>query len=298
MASVILPTTRWTAGAESVVDGLREDDELLVVCDAADDPAATDAPERAAVVVAGDPEGCAGKANALAAGMERASHDVVVWTDDDVAREPGWLDRLTAHAGELGAATEVPVFVGGGLWSLLEPAFVVMGTSGVYSGIHVWGGGVAFDRTKLDEDALLRDLRRTVGDDSLLSTHVDDPWVDRGHVREVRVDGGPRATYDRVARFAKGAYFFELRSIVALFAVLVGFVVLSVAVPLAGVALGTLAGAVSYAVVGVRRPSVLWSFPSLLVAPFVLLVGLAVPTFRWGGRTYRWRGAFDVEVLD
>ena len=71
---------------DAVVDGLRERDELLVVCDREDDPVTTDAPASATVVVAGEPEGCAGKPNALAAGVERATHDIVVWTDDDVPR--------------------------------------------------------------------------------------------------------------------------------------------------------------------------------------------------------------------
>jgi hypothetical protein len=44
MASVILPTVRWTAAAETVVAGLRDEDELLVVCDSESDPVVDAAP--------------------------------------------------------------------------------------------------------------------------------------------------------------------------------------------------------------------------------------------------------------
>lgn len=297
MASVILPTPRWTPMADDIVAALRDDDELIVVCDDEDDPVTADAPDRAEVVVAGDPDGCAGKPNALAAAMERATHDIVVWTDDDVARgDDEWLARLVSHARERGAATEVPVFVGGGLWPLLEPAFVVFLSNAVRAGNHVWGGGVAFDRTALDEQRLREDLRRTVGDDTLLSTYLDDPWVDDDHVRTIRIPGTPRDSYDRIARWAKASYFFSPLATLGSLLVLVGFAVGSFAFPLAGVALATLVGSGAYWQLGLRRWTVALSFVSILVLPVALLVGILAPTFRWGPRTYRWRDAFDVSV--
>lgn len=296
MASVILPTHSWTPAAETVVGALRDDDELLVVCDSPDDPVATDAPSRATVVTAGVPEGCSGKAHALATGMEHASDDVIVWTDDDVQREDGWLDRLVARAREHEAATEVPVFVDGGLWRLLEPAVVVLGATGTASGNYVWGGGVAFDRTDLDEEAFLADLRRTVGDDSLLSEYVDDIWADTNHLRYVQVDGSPRAVYHRCVRFGKTAARFEPLATLGLFAVLLAFVAGSLLFPLLGAAFATLVGGLAYWKLGIRRASVVLSFPSFLSIPVLLTLGMTAPTFEWGGRTYEWRGKFDVTV--
>lgn len=178
MASVILPTVRWTATAETVLSGLRDEDELLVVCDSESDPVVDAAPSAATVIVAGEPVGCSGKANALAAGMEAATDEIVVWTDDDVDRDEEWLTRLVTRATEHGAATEVPLYLGDGLWQLFEPAVLMLGSTGPASGNHVWGGGVAFDRTEIDEASLLAELRQTVGDDSLLSEYVDDVWAD------------------------------------------------------------------------------------------------------------------------
>ena len=77
MASVILPTTRWTDGCADVLASLSPDDELFVVADHPDDPVFADAPDTAELVAAGDPVGCSGKANALAAGMERDRNSVV-----------------------------------------------------------------------------------------------------------------------------------------------------------------------------------------------------------------------------
>ena len=299
MASVVLPTVRWTPAADTVVDALRDGDELLVVCDSPDDPVVVDAPDRATVVVAGDPAGCSGKAHALATGMERATDDIVVWTDDDVAREEEWLARLVARAREHGVATEVPVFVGDGLWRLFEPAVLLLGSTGPATGQYVWGGGVAFDRTAMDEDAFLADLRRTVGDDSLLSEYLDldDVWVDTDHVRQVRVDATPRAVYHRLVRYAKTVAFFEPKSTAAALGAFLVFLAGSVAFPLGAATLSTLAGFVAYATMGVRRTSVLLSFPSLLLTPALLLLGVVAPDFRWGGRTYRWWGRFDVTVV-
>ena len=55
-------------------------------------------------------------------------------------------------------------------------------TNAVLSGDHVWGGGVAFDRTEIDENQFLTELRQTVGDDSLLSTYFDESWVASDHI--------------------------------------------------------------------------------------------------------------------
>ena len=86
--SVLLPTVRWTDACDEVAGQLRgpeafgggagETDELLVICDSPDDPVADrrgGLPARTRIVIAGEPEGCSGKANAVAAGMEAAANE-------------------------------------------------------------------------------------------------------------------------------------------------------------------------------------------------------------------------------
>ena len=76
--TVLLPTRTWGPVCRGLAAALAPDDELLVLCDAPTDPVADhDPPAGVEVLVAGEPEGCSGKANALALGMERASNDRV-----------------------------------------------------------------------------------------------------------------------------------------------------------------------------------------------------------------------------
>lgn len=90
--SVLLPTTRWTDAGDEVSAQLCDGDELLVIDDDSDPVAGrTDAPAGVRLVAAGEPEGCSGKANAIAAGMETARHDRIVSTDDDFHHpQTGW----------------------------------------------------------------------------------------------------------------------------------------------------------------------------------------------------------------
>ncbi|OVE86235.1 glycosyltransferase [Natronolimnobius baerhuensis] len=297
MASVILPTNRWTDAAESVIKDLRDSDELLIVCDSSTAPVADEAPNQATVVIAGEPTGCSGKAHALATGMEHATDDIIVWTDDDVHREAGWIETLTSKVQTHDAATEVPVYTGSGLWQLFEPALIIAGTSGTASGRYVWGGGVAFDRTKLDETAFLRDLRRTVGDDSLLSEYVDDIWAETDHCRHLEVDGSPEAVYHRLVRFGKTSWRFEPLQTSILLGMSLAFSAGALMFPIVGVIVATVLGGLAYWKLGITRASVLLSYPSLLLVPVFLILALVAPSFEWGGRTYKWSGKFDVQVV-
>ncbi|WP_247001258.1 glycosyltransferase [Halosolutus gelatinilyticus] len=298
MASVILPTVRRTSAMDSIVAGLRDTDELFIVCDSEDDPIWTAAPPEAEVIVAGDPVGCSGKAHALATGMERATSEIIVWSDDDVDRDDDgeWLERLVEHARRDGAATEVPVFVGDGFWPLLEPVFVLTVTYDVLSGSHVWGGGVAFDRNVMDEEQFLRKLRSTVGDDYLLSEYLDDPWIDRGHIRRVEVSGTLREIYHRVVRWIKPGYVYHPLAFTAGIGVFLALALGAVVFPLAGISITTLVGFWTYRAAKIRRPSVFLSYPSFILLPILLVLGAVAPTFRWGNREYRWQGKFDVTV--
>lgn len=297
MASIILPTNRWTEAAETIVEDLRDADELLIVCDSPKAPVVDKAPNRGNIIIAGEPDGCSGKAHALATGMEHATDDIIVWTDDDVYREAEWIETLTTKAQNHDAATEVPVYTGSGLWRLFEPAMIIAGTSGPASGQYVWGGGVAFDRTRLDETAFLRDLRRTVGDDSLLSEYVNDIWTETDHLRHLDVKGTPGAVYHRIVRFGKTAWRFEPLQTTILLGISLVFSVGAIMFPIGGAIVATLIGGVTYWKLGINRASFLLSLPSLLLIPIFLILALVAPSFDWGGRTYKWSGKFDVEVI-
>lgn len=162
----------------------------------------------------------------------------------------------------------------------------------------VWGGTVAVRRDALDLDAYVRDLRRTVSDDALLSRRIPTPHVSRTLVREVTVPGTLRDTTDRTVRWLRSGRFFDplLFSawLVATLATTLGLAVATLPVALATVVLT----GVVYAWFGHRR----WTF---LLAPAGLPAVLAFalyaqvqPEFRRGERRYRWRGPYDVEVLD
>ena len=318
--SVLLPTVRWTAACSEVAAQLGESDELLVICDTGDDPVAERREESAGVaaerrdgetgaegegdglpdgvrvVLAGEPEGCSGKANAIAAGMAAARHDRIVWTDDDFRHPPEWLATLNADYERRGPTTEVPVFVGADpLGRFFEPAYVIGGTLAVSRGGIAWGGAVVFERDDLDEGALLADLRRTVSDDGTLAEHLDVSAADR--TRTVVAGGSARESLERFVRFLHITRRHAPLATAFNVALSVGLASLCLLAPVAGVLLVTaLAGAV-YARFGVRRATFLLTGPGAIAAPLLLAYAFARRTFVWADRRYRWRSMFDVEVV-
>lgn len=318
MASVLLPTTEWTPSCEQLLDQLGDGDELLVICDAPTDPVTerfADGPggdrfdgyeadrlrddPRVELVVAGDPEGCSGKANALAAGLERASQHRIVCTDDDLDRGDDWLATLKRLGDEHGAASAVPVFVSDEFpFVVLEPLFAVFGSGGTLAGDMPWGGGVTFDRRDIDEEAFLRDLRRTVSDDELLVRYLDDLTASRELIHEVRVDGGWHGTFHRVVRFFRTVYLLEPDGLVVPLVaslLVVALSVVSLPLVVAGVTALTFA---AYRYLGIDRRTWLLAFPAFVLIPALTALGVVEKEFEWGGRRYRWRSAFDVEVLN
>ncbi|UWG50949.1 Glycosyl transferase family 2 [Halalkaliarchaeum sp. AArc-CO] len=300
-ASVLLPTTVWTSAIEEVADQLGPSDELLVICDTASDPVDRDVSEDTGavrLVIAGEPVGCSGKANAIAAGMEAAEHDRIVWTDDDFHHPDDWLERLLSAYDRQGPTTEVPSFVGRDpLSTLFEPQYALGGTAGVYFGDVAWAGAVVFERNDLpDEGMFVRDLRSTVSDDGLLTDRLDITPVKR--VRRVEVGGTVRETLERHVRFVQivrrhAPAGFAINGVLAL-----GTTVAGVLFPLPTLALLTGLFAVLYAAFGVRRWTFLLAYPSVMVSVPFLAYGLLRRTFVWGGRRYRWRSLFDVEVVE
>jgi len=299
--SVLLPTVRWTDACEEVAGQLGERDELLVICDTADDPVADrreTTPDGVRIVLAGEPEGCSGKAYAIATGMEVAEHDRVVWTDDDFAHPGDWLATLNADYERQGPTTEIPVFVGTDpLARLFEPAYAIGGTGAVFAGGIVWGGAVVFERDDLrdGQDAFLADLRRTVSDDGTLSEHIDVTAANR--TRVVPAGGSIRGSVERFVRFFRIVRFHAPRAAAFNVAFAVVFAALCLFAPAVGVTLVTAISAAVYVRFGIRRATFLLAGPAVLVSPLFLAYALARRTFVWGGRRYRWRSLFDVEVL-
>ena len=296
--SVRLPTVRWTDACGAVAAQLEPDDELLVIADTADDPVADrrgDTPGNVRIVLAGEPDGCSGKANAIAAGMAAATHDRIVWTDDDFARPPDWLATLHADYDRQGPTTELPAFVGRDpLGVLLEPAYVVGGTIPVFLAGIPWGGAVVFERDDLDEAAFLADLRRTVSDDGTLGDHLDVTPVRR--TRVVPAGGSIRASLERYVRFVWIVRHHAPRAVAVDVALAVGLAALCLLVPLPTLAGVTLVSAATYAWAGLRRPSFLLAGPAVLATPPLLAYAFARRTFVWGGRRYRWAEKHDVRV--
>jgi len=305
--SVLLPTMHPTDVIADVARQLQFGDELLVICDAEDDPVArawptveTEVDGELRLVVAGEPHGCSGKANAIAAGMAAARHDRLVWTDDDFHHPPEWLDELRSDYERRGPVTEPPVFEGRDPLSIaLEPLYAIVGTASTVDVGVAWGGAVCFDRSDLpDEAAFEADLQRTISDDGLL-TDVLPNVTGTKRPRTVPVGGSIRASLERHVRFSQIVRYHDPVVTVGLLAGLLAFTVGSLLFPLLGAALSTSLVGITYARFGVRRWTVLLAFPVFLAMLPLAVYGLLVrSTFVWGGRRYCWHSKFDVEIVD
>ena len=294
--SVILPTVRQTDVADEIAAQLGGGDELLVVCDSEHDPIAESVdslPEGVRLVVAGEPEGCSGKANAIAAAMEAAAHDRLVWTDDDFHHPPDWLADLQADYERQGPTTELPFFKGNDpLSTLMEPMYVMGATAGLALIHKPWGGAVVFERDDLDEAAFVTDLRQTVSDDGLLGAYLDVTPVKR--VRRVEVGGTVRESLERNTRFMQIVdYFSPYPNVTVPLAAFYFSCCLLFPFPTAVVSTLLMAGL--YAHFGIRRWTVLLTYPGLIAQFPLLLYGLG-RSFVWGGRHYDWPERFEVVV--
>ena len=300
--SVLLPTVEWGDACEALLAGLGPDDELLVICDTPADPVAgVDPPDGATVLVAGEPERCSGKANALAYGVERAENDRFVWTDDDFERDAEWVDRLVAAGEDHGPASAIPVFVGGGWWRLVEAwvgalfAFLMYTQAGSVADT-AWGGGVTFTRAELtvDVSTLADELREVLSDDYLLTQRLPGVHPVRSMVTPVRVPGEFDRVWNRLVRFVRivGVNEGWRWSFPSLPMAAAGL-----CVPLTVAPLLTVAFAGVYARLGLRRANVLFAYPGVLLLPVVTLVGRVVTEFEWGGRRYRFAEDGSVDVL-
>lgn len=293
-----MPTVTWTDACDEVAAQLAAGDELLVVHDDANDPVVDRAgthPDGARLVAAGDPNGCSGKANAISSGMEAAEHDRIVWTDDDFHHSSDWLDQLAADYEAHGPVTELPVFVGRDPLSiLLEPVYIAGGTLGTYAGNYPWAGAVIFECADIDEDAFLNQLQQTVSDDSLLGEHLDVTALRR--TREVPIGGSLRETLERHVRFGQIVFRHDPVGISMSFILLLVIVTASVLYPIVG-GVVTLLTIGTYGAFGHWRATALLAVLSFAVGVPLAVYAVARRTFVWGGRRYRWRSKFDVEVV-
>ncbi|WP_049971096.1 glycosyltransferase [Haladaptatus cibarius] len=297
--SVLLPTTRWTDACAELAAQLGDSDELLIIHDDEDDPVIEqeDHPEGVRFVVAGEPEGCSGKANAIAAGMKAARHDRLVWTDDDYHHPPDWLATFNADYENHGPVSEVPYFVGQDPLSvLLEPLYASAGSLPLYLGNQIWGGAVVFERGDIDEAAFLGELRRTVSDDGLLMEYLQVTTV--GRTRIVPIGGTVRESVERPVRWTQILRWHFPGSVAGTWLVSLLVLVGAILAPLPALVILTVLHFAVNEVLGVRRWTAVLAYPALFVFVPLVLYGLASRTFVWGDRRYRWRGKFDVTVVE
>ena len=317
MTSILLPAREWTQACAEVVAQLDHDDELFIICDAPTDPIAshplfdavskTDEGPIVRLLIAGEPSGCSGKANAIATGIEEASpdQDRFIWTDADFVHGDDWLDRMKTLGERADSAVSgVPVFTSTGwAWRLYEPAAAMFGSLAILAQDGAWGGSVTFTRDHLDLNAFVRDLRRTVSDDGLLWRYLDTEnggvgvTTRRDLVYEIPVEGTPRAVANRLTRNNRILHMTDpsgfRQSLVASLVVLGAGVI----APLYVGTLATLLAGVTYWYLGVRRWTWLFAFPAMYIGLIGLICGVVREEFWWGDRKYRWRSKFDVEVL-
>ncbi|ODR80540.1 glycosyl transferase [Haladaptatus sp. W1] len=298
--SILLPTTRWNSVCEELSAQLRDKDELLIICDSKSDPIAgqiSSLPEQVEILFAGSPKSCSGKANAIATGMEEASHQRLVWTDDDFHHPPDWLSQLHRDYEQNGPVTEIPFFIGKDpLAMLLEPVYAFGGTLGVYIGDIVWGGAVMFDRIEIDEQAFLDDLQRTISDDGVLTEYLDVTPLRR--VRTVPIGGSFRQTLERHTRFSQIVHYQDPTAFAVLCLTAVITLIGCLLFPVPALILLTLLYTAIYLFFGVKRWTAILAYPSVLIQLPLLLYGISRTSFVWAGRRYEWRSKFDVDVYE
>lgn len=294
--SVLLPTVEASDSVLDVRDQMTDGDELIVVCDLREDRAFDAFAEESGVnvVVAGEPDGCSGKANAIAAGMAEASNDILVWTDDDFRHGEDWLDRLKDDFDDHGNSSDLPFFVGSNAISLLlEPVYsFVMVAS--YLNNQPWGGSMIFDRTTLDQKEFVRDLKNTIGDDVLIAEYIDFTTTTRTH--RVKLEGSNRSQFERIVRFVKNVRFHEPGKTVIVTAMLTVLPLVAALFTTYFAVVSLLAAALSYLFLGYRRASFILTPVSVPVGAILFLYALSRKRFEWGGRTYKQSSKFDVEV--
>ncbi|ELZ48899.1 glycosyl transferase family protein [Halorubrum coriense DSM 10284] len=301
--SVVLPTRRWTTACDELVEQVARDDEFILACDGPDDPVVEDAAGTPAeVVVAGEPEGCSAKCNALAAALERATGEHIVCTDADFEHGPEWLQRVLRHLADappdrVVSTAPVPISDGPLLKPLEGPGAIGAALTTLLN-TTAWGGTMAFRREAVDVDEYVADLRRTVSDDALLTDRVEGVESVPDLVREMPVSGTLEETLDRQVRWTRTALYLDPGGLAFGALIQLAVVTGTLLVPLVTVPLVTAVAGLAYAYFGLRRWTFLLAVPAYVLSLPMLVYGLARTEFDWQGRRYRWTGLYDVDVLD
>ena len=303
LVSIILPTLEWGTACEQLAAQLEPDDELLVVCDTASNPVANhDAPDGVQILIAGEPDGCAAKANAIAHGMEQATNNRFVWSDDDYERGSEWLGRLVKNGEAHGPTAVEPLIVSSGpYFKLVEPvAALLIALSHIYrddgGGGYPWGGGVTFTRTELQApvEQLCAELRCSISDDNVLDNYLADTYTPREWRIRVPVDGGFHDTISRLTRWMRADHVRYNRTPHFLVTTLIA--VVSFLFPFIVAPLVTIITALSYTKLGYSRWTFMLAYPGLLALPLMIGLGLTRSEFSWGSRRYRLHDLYDIEV--
>lgn len=302
--SVLLPTVEWNTACDQMAAQLAPDDELFIICDTKQDPVAShEPPDGVQILIAGEPEGCSGKANALAHGMTEASHNRFVWTDDDFERSMDWLDRLVAAGETHGPATAIPFFTGRGWWRLFEPWYGALFTLMFYLQLGnaddiAWGGGVVFTRSELTVPVsqFVKELREILSDDYLLTERLPHVHAVQSMVTHVEVPGEFHSVRHRLIRFARivGVNGGWSSGLVISSSLLIAGLLFPLAVALSV----TIVLAAIYVYLDLGRRNFIYTYPGLLLLPIMSYIALFVETFEWTGRQYRFSNSGNVEVLD
>lgn len=301
--SVVLPTRDWTAACDELTAQIRPEDELILACDRPSDPVVDAADGTVArVVVAGEPERCSAKCNALAAGLEEATEDIVVCTDADFEHGPEWLPTVLAHLADAPSGHVVstaPVIVSERpLMKAFEGPGAVGAALTTLLNTTAWGGTMAFRGSEIDLDEYVSDLRRTVSDDAILTDRAEGVHSVRTLIPEMPVSGTISDTLSRQVRWTRTAWYVDPPGLAVGASISLAILIGTLLAPLPTVAFVTAVAGLAYAYCGVRRWTFLFAAPAYLVSLPLLVYGLTRTEFEWSGRRYRWSGLYDVEVLD
>jgi hypothetical protein len=261
-----------------------------------------DPPDGVRILIAGEPTGCAAKANAVAYAMEQATNDRFVWSDNDYKRSSDWLERLVSLGEAHGPTAFEPLIVSKGFYfKLLEP--VLASGIALYDfyrdggkGGYPWGGGVTFTRDELQEPVkrLCDELRQSISDDNALENYLEDTYAPRDWKIRIPVEGDFTDTTRRLTRWMRADHVrYSITRNVFLSLLIAGIGILF---PLLTIPFVTITAALSYKKLGYGRWTFLLAYPGLLVLPFVQILGLLFREFRWGSRRYRVDGLYDIEV--
>lgn len=301
--SVVLPTRDWTAACDELIDQIHPDDELIIACDRPSDPVVDAAAGTAAdVVVAGEPKRCSAKCNALAAGLEEATTEIIVCTDGDFEHGIEWLSTVLDHLADAPSGHVVstaPVLVSEGpLMKGFEGPGAVGAVLTTLLNTTAWGGTMAFRRAEIDLEEYTSDLRRTVSDDAILTQRAEGIRSVRTMIPEMPVSGTASDTLSRQARWVRTARYVDPFGLAVGASISLAVFVGTLLAPPPTVAFVTAVAGLAYAYCGIRRWTFLFAVPAYILSLPLLLYGLMRTEFDWNGRRYRWSGLYDVEVLD